>query len=189
MPATTLDARTALVTIDLQKGLAAFPTLRPLAAIAAEAGRLAEAFRRANLPVFLVNIAFSEGGVDRFVGRTEVPPRSLTTPDFGDLLPELGARPGDLRITKRQPNAFFGTELDLQLRRRGVTGIVIAGVAASIGVDSTARAAHERAYNVTYAADAITDVDAEALDVMLKKLYPRFGEIDTVDALVKLLPR
>ena len=106
-----------------------------------------------------------------------------------ELVPELERQPSDLLLTKRQPNAFYGTELDLQLRRRGITGIVLTGVATGSGVEATARAAHERAYNVTFAADAMTDMDAMVHDVMLQKIFPRLGEVDTTAALLALLAR
>jgi nicotinamidase-related amidase len=189
MPATTLDPRTALVIIDLQKGLSAYPTIHPFATIVANARRLADGFRRAQLPVVLVNVAFSADAGDRLRPRTEVASRLPATPDFSELVPELDAQPGDLRITKRQPSAFYGTELDLQLRRRQVTGIVLAGVSTSSGVDTTARAAFERAYNVTFATDAMSDIDAATHELVTKKIFPRLGELDTTDAILALLAR
>jgi nicotinamidase-related amidase len=189
MPATALDPRTALVVIDLQKGLANYPIIHPFPEIVANTRRLAEAFRRARLPVVLVNVSFSADGGERLRTRTEVQARIPTTPDFAELVPELGAQPGDLRVTKRQPNAFYGTELDLQLRRRQVTGILLTGVATGSGVEATARAAHERAYNVTFASDAMSDVDPASHEHALKKVFPRLGEIDTTDALLALLAR
>jgi len=190
MPATALDPKTALVVIDLQKGLSAFPTVHPFRDIVSNTVRLAEAFRDAELPVVLVTVAFSADGGDRPRSRTEVPLRTIpTSPEFAELVPELAPRPGDILVTKRQPNAFYGTELDLQLRRRQVTGIVLTGVATSSGVDATARTAYERAYNVTFAEDAITDVDAAAHDFVTKKIFPRVGELDSTDALLALLRR
>ncbi len=190
MPATALDPRTALVVIDLQRGLSKFPTLHPFGDIVSNTRRLAEAFRRAELPVVLVTVAFSADGGDRLRARTDVPPRPMPTdPEFVRLVPELEPKPGDILITKRQWSAFYGTELDLQLRRRQVTGIVLTGVATSIGVDSTARGAHERAYNVTFAADAITDVDPAAHEFAMEKIFPRVGEVDSTDALLALLRR
>ncbi len=190
MPATALDSRTSLVVIDLQKGIAAFPTVHPIQDVIANTVRLVEAFRRAELHVVLVTVTFSADGGDRLRVRTEVPPRTLHgSPDFSQLVAELSPLPGDLLITKRQPNAFYGTELDLQLRRRQVTGIVLAGVATSGGVDSTARAAYERSYNVTFASDAMTDMDPAAHEFATKKTFPRIGEIDTTDAILTLLRR
>jgi nicotinamidase-related amidase len=190
MPATALDPKTALVVIDLQKGLAAYPTVHPFRDVLSNTVRLAEAFRGAGLPVVLVTFSLSPDGGDRLVSRTEIPPRPLPTdPETVKLVPELGPQPGDICITKHQMSAFYGTELDLQLRRRKVTGIVLAGVATSMGVDTTARAAYERAYNVTFASDAMTDLDPAAHEFVMKKVFPRIGEIDTTDAILALLRR
>jgi nicotinamidase-related amidase len=189
MPATALDPHTALVVIDLQKGLASFPFTRPFGEIVAAATRLAEAFRRAALPVVLVRVL--PGRPDegwRAQRVTQTVPVSAS-PVFAELMPALGPLPGDVVITKRQWNAFYGTELDLQLRRRGVTGIVLAGVRTCIGVEGTARAAHERAFNLTFAEDAIGDVDADAHTHAVTKIFPRLGEIDGSERIVSLLPR
>jgi nicotinamidase-related amidase len=191
MPATSLDPKTALVAIDLQKGLARYPTVHPMADIVAQTRRLADAFRRAALPVIWVRVGFSDDAADALRPRTETPPRQLPAvppPDRLELIPELGAQPSDLIITKRQANAFYGTELDLQLRRRRITGIVLTGVATSIGVDGTARAAYERAYNVTFARDAMTDLDLASHEHILAKMFPRLGEIDSTDAILRLVP-
>ena len=190
MPVTTLDPKTALVLIDLQKGITSLATVHPAATVIANAGRLAAAFRSAHLPVVLVNVVFSADGGDRLHTRTDAPvPNMPVTPEWSEIVPELAPQPSDLRITKRQWNAFYGTELDLQLRRRGVTGIVLGGISTSIGVDSTARAAYERSYNVTIASDATTDRDPMAYECSLTKIFPRLGEIGTTDAILALLKR
>ncbi|MFD4482932.1 isochorismatase family protein [Streptomyces sp. NPDC058471] len=183
MTATTLDPTTALVLVDLQKGITALPTAHPSAEIVERSARLADAFRERGLPVVLVRVT---GGAP---GRTEGPARGGEVPaDWADLVPELGRRDSDIVVTKQQWGAFYGTDLDLQLRRRGVTQVVVAGIATSIGVESTARAAHEHGYHVTVAVDAVTDMDAEAHRNSLEKIFPRLGETDTADAIVKLLP-
>ena len=90
MSVTTLDPRTALIVIDLQKGLAAFPAVEPVQAIAEKAGALASEFRRHGLPVVLVNVA----GVAP--GRTEQGHRAMQfPPDWTKLMPELGQQPQD----------------------------------------------------------------------------------------------
>jgi len=189
MPATALDPRTALVVIDLQKGISGYPTVHPFPAVAGQAGRLAAAFRQAGLPVVLVTVSFSADGGEMLRPRAEVRRQLAPTPDFAELVPALGHAPGDLLITKRQQNAFYGTELDLQLRRRQVTGIVLTGVATGSGVDATARAAHERGYNITFASDAITDTDPAIHELEMTKLFPRLGEVDTTDNILALLRR
>jgi nicotinamidase-related amidase len=189
MPATALDPKTALVVIDLQKGLAGMPLLHPFEKVVANAARLAAGFRAAKLPVVWVTVGFSADGGEMLKGRAEAPRRMAIPPGFSDLMPELHAQAEDLRVVKHQPSAFYGTDLDLQLRRRGITGIVLCGVSASIGVDGTARAAQERAYNLTFATDAITDPDSLSWEFVTTKMFPRLGEQDTTDKVLALLPK
>ena len=87
-------------------------------------------------------------------------------------------------IQKRQWGAFYGTDLDLQLRRRGISKIVLRGIATSIGVESTARDAWERSYNLTFASDAMTDLYADAHERSLSIIFPRIGEIGTTDEIL-----
>ncbi|MFE0380273.1 isochorismatase family protein [Streptomyces inhibens] len=185
MPVTTLDAHTALVLIDLQKGIAGLPTSPlPAAEVVERGAQLAAAFRERGLPVVLVNVT---GGAP---GRTESAMGGGTPPaDWAELVPELDRQPGDLTVTKQQWGAFHGTNLDLELRRRGVTQAVLGGIATSIGVESSARAAHEHGYHVTIATDAVTDLDPEAHRNSLEKIFPRLGETGTTEAILKLLGR
>ncbi|MDI5967383.1 isochorismatase family protein [Streptomyces sp. SL13] len=185
MTATTLDPRTALILVDLQKGIAGLPTAPlPADGVIANGARLAAAFRKADLPVVLVNVA---GGAP---GRTEQSRGAAShqpPADWADLVPELDQQPSDITVTKQQWGAFYGTGIDLELRRRGITQVVVAGIATSIGVESTARAAHEHGYHVTVATDAVTDLDAETHRVSVEKILPRLGETDTTDAIIALL--
>ena len=134
---------TALVLIDLQKGI----TGRALAPhsgpdIIKKSGELADRFRQAGALVVLVNVAFAADFKDALRQPVDKPnplPPGGYPPDFSELVEGL-KKPGDLCITKHQWGAFYGTELDLQLRRRGLQTIVLAGVATNIGVESTARA-------------------------------------------------
>jgi nicotinamidase-related amidase len=182
MPVTTLDPKTALVVIDLQKGLASYPTVQPIPDIAAKANLLAKVFRQRGLPVVLVNV----GG--RASGRTEQPrPTEHPPADWAELLPELDAQEGDIRVTKRTWGAFPHTEMERRLKEAGVTQIVLAGVATSIGVESTAREAYALGLNVTLATDAMTDMDEGAHENSVRKIFPKLGETGTVKEIVELL--
>jgi nicotinamidase-related amidase/MFS family permease len=174
---TTLDPRPALVVIDLQKGLMAYPTVHPVDEIVDRAARLATAFRSHGLPVVLVNVT---GGAP---GRTEADQagHSAVTPpaDWADLVDELDAQPGDHRITKLRWGAFHDTSLDTHLRDLGVTQVVLAGIATSIGVESTARSAYEHGYHVVLATDAMTDLDPAAHQNSVERIFPKLGETAT----------
>ena len=57
MTVTTLDAKTALIVVDLQKGIVSLPAVHPMDGVVKHVGALAAAFRRYGLPVVLVNVA------------------------------------------------------------------------------------------------------------------------------------
>src|SRR5476649_479225 len=88
------------------------------------------------------------------------PPGGLPA-GWSDFAPEIAALSCALEITKRQWSAFHGTELDLQLRRRGITTVVLGGIATNFGVESTARDAWQHNYAVVIAEDAMSSMDAE----------------------------
>jgi len=182
MPITVLDPNTALVVIDLQRGIVGLPTVHPIAEVVANSAKLARAFRERGRPVALVNVA---GGA---TGRSDAKQPAFTPPsNWTELVPELDHQPSDLLATKYTWGAFHGTSLDLQLRRRGVTQIVLCGVATSIGVESTARAAHEHGYHVTLVRDAMTDLALETHTNSIERIFPRLGEVGTTaDVLAKL---
>lgn len=174
MPLSSLDTHTALVVIDLQKGIVSLPTAEPAEHIVDKAGQLARAFRERGLPVVLVNVAGPAPG------RTDAGPRrSSPDADWTDLVPELDQQAWDHCVTKVQWGAFLGTSLDHYLRRRGVTQIVLVGIATSIGVESTARNAHDLGYNVVLVSDAMTDLSAEAHKHSVETIFPRIGEVTT----------
>ena len=182
MSLTTLDPITALIVIDLQKGIVALPTVHPVAEVIDHAAALAAAFRRHQLPVVLVNVA---GGAP---GRIEQPhPTGQRPPDWAELAPELNRQPTDHTVTKRTWGAFTNTGLEAWLKGLGVTQVVVAGVATSIGVESTARQAHEAGFNVTLALDAMTDRSPEAHENSVKRIFPRLGETAATAEIVALL--
>ena len=90
-------------------------------------------------------------------------------------------------VTKRNWGAFHGTDLDVQLRRRGVTQIVLGGIATSMGVESTARTAHEHGYHVTLATDAMSDMSPEAHENSVTRVFPRLGGTGTTEEILALL--
>ncbi|MFF0390738.1 isochorismatase family protein [Kitasatospora sp. NPDC004615] len=188
MSVTALDPATALVVIDLQQAFLGFPgSPYSVREVLDRNVRLAEAFRAARLPVVLVRVSFAPDGGDVMPGRTEQPRPSVAHPEGWDApIPELH-EPSDLVVTKHNWGAFHGTDLDVQLRRRGVTQIVLTGVATSIGVESTARAAYEHGYHVTLAVDAMTDTDAEAHRGSVGRIFPRLGETGTTEEILGLL--
>ncbi len=188
MPVDVLDPATALVLVDLQKGITALPTVHDPAVVVARAALLAAAAHRAGRPVVRVRIEFSPDGGDLLRGRTDSPGPAVAQPaDFSELDPRVPISSSDLHVAKRGWDAFTGTELDSRLRRRGVRSVVVAGIATSIGVESTARTARELGYEVVVAHDAVTDLVGSAHTNALEVILPRIARLETAAALADLL--
>ena len=184
MAITTLDPRTALIVVDLQNGMAALTAVPSISEVIRRAATLADAFRRHGLPIVLVNVA---GGAP---GRTEQA-RHMGTPPAGwiDIVPELKQQPDDVVVTKHTWGSFTNTNLASYLKDREVTQVVIVGVATSIGVESTARQAHELGFNVTLAVDAMTDRSPEAHSNSITLIFPRLGETGSAQEIIDLLDK
>jgi nicotinamidase-related amidase len=182
MPLTQLDASSALIVIDLQKGIVGMPTAHPAKEIIDRAAQLARAFRARSLPVVLVNVS------GMAPGRTDAGARKFSfPPDWTDLVPELEQQPNDVIITKQRWGSFIGTALDGILRGRNVTQVVLTGVATSVGVESTARSAYDLGFNVTLVVDAMTDRDADAHGYSVEKIFPRLGETAKTEDVLQFL--
>lgn len=190
MPPLTLDPKsTALVLIDLQRGIAGTAT-QPHAAsdVIARAAQLAARFRERGALVVLVNVDPGPGGVlfPRLLTDVQRPPHNFSR-DFAELVPELNAADSDVRVTKHQPGAFSATDLDLQLRRRHVDTIVIGGISTNVGVESTARAGFDLGYNFVFVEDAMAARDADFHTFAVTRTFPTIGRVrstrDVLDAL------
>ncbi|WP_175797354.1 cysteine hydrolase [Burkholderia ambifaria] len=184
MSTTRLDTNTALVVIDLQIGIVALPTSHPVVPVIERTRELLDAFRERGLSVVLVNVDGSAPGRTQQQARLEALPA-----DWADLVPGLNRQPDDHVVTKKTWGAFTATDLDAYLKAAGVTQIVLTGVATSIGVESTARQAHELGYNVTLAVDAMTDLNADAHTNSIERVFPRLGETGSTQEILALLDR
>lgn len=188
----TLDPRTtALVLIDLQKGIVG-RTLAPYTAaqVVDNGAQLGRACNDAKATVVLVHVAFSAGGIDRLQQPVDAPmpaPPGGVPPEWAEFVPEVALLRTDVVITKRQWGAFHGTELDLQLRRRGVTTIVLGGIATNFGVESTAREAWQHNYAVVVAEDACTSMEAESHRFSIEKILPRIARVRPTSEILQAL--
>lgn len=182
------SATTALVLIDLQLGITGSPTEpRSPAEVVESAGRLVTASRKAGVLVVFVRVL-----PDPAVALRPPVDRSFTRgaslpPNWGELVPELSRREGELLITKRQWGAFYGTELDLQLRRRGVRTIILGGISTNMGVESTARDAFERGYHLLLAEDAMAARSAAAHQASVEQVFPLLGRVRTSTEIISAL--
>lgn len=184
-----LGANSALVLIDLQAGIVAHDTAPYTSSeVVAASARLADAFRAKGLPVIIVTVGWAADMADAprqaLAGQINAP---ADVDAFVAVSPELNCVPTDILIRKRQWGAFYGTDLDLQLRRRGVQTIVLAGIATNIGVESTARAAWEHGYSIVFAEDATASFATDMHNFAFEKIFPRLGFVSDTAAIIGAL--
>jgi nicotinamidase-related amidase len=186
----TIDkSKTAIVVIDLQKGIASRPT-RPHAAdlVIANAAKLVNAFRNNQMPVFLVHVSHTPGTALSVISdETFQRPPGQMPPDWAEFVPQLAQVPSDIIITKKQWGAFYGTDLDLQLRRRKLDTIVLCGIATDYGVESTARFAYEYGYQQIFAEDAMASMTDEQHNVAVNFVLKRIGRVRKTDEILAAL--
>jgi nicotinamidase-related amidase len=186
-----LDPRqTAIVVIDLQNGIIRMPgTPIPTPVVIANSARLLTEGRRVGAQPVLVHVGGSADGTDRLHTASDQPVRTTAppSPDWSDFIPELDRQPGDIVILKRQWGAFYGTDLDLQLRRRGLTTMILCGIATEFGVESTARDAYECGYQLIFAVDAMTGIHAESHANSVERIFPRMGRVRSTEEIVAAL--
>jgi nicotinamidase-related amidase len=181
---------TALVLIDLQHGILG-RTLAPHSGteIVARGAQLATSLRDQGATIVYVRVELTELlnlPADEPARAPNAPPQPAIA---SQLVPESGYQNGDVFITKRQWGAFYGTELDQQLRRRGIRTIVLGGVATNFGVESTARAAFDQGYELIFAEDAMTSLSEEAHAFQVQNIFPRMGRVrKTNEVLEALVP-
>lgn len=191
---TALDPKTALVLIDMQNAIAAIKGAHHFDGIVEKSKQLIDSFREKDLPIVFVNV--NPIGSVWTKSRTEVSQmpkdeegiraaqKNWEENGLGNIISQLEVKDHDIMVTKCTWSAFPNTALHEELQKRGITGIVLAGVATSIGVEGTARDASVLGYNLTFAKDAMTDMFIEAHEHSLSRIFPRIGEIDTTEAII-----
>ena len=185
----TLDPqRTALVLIDLQQGILPYAKgPRTSDAVLDASARLIHRFRERGAPIVLVRVGPSPDFGDALRQSVDQPtpvPANGLPANWWTFPDELPVSERDILITKRQWNAFYGTELDLQLRRRGIQTIVLGGISTNVGVESTAGAAFERNYSLVLVEDAMSCASAEQHEASIKFIFPRLGHVRKTDDVI-----
>lgn len=182
MPIEFFDTQTALLVIDLQALTLGQPKVHPVEEIVANAAELATVFRANGYPVVLAIVTGNPAGRNDYGGGARDYPAELA-----ELAPELNPVPTDILVPRTTWSAFTGTTLHATLQERGVTQVVIAGVATSFGVESTARSAYDLGYNVVIATDAITDLRIESHENSVTRVFPALAQTATTEQILAAL--
>ena len=187
-PLSINKSKTALIVIDLQKGILQMET-NPYSVkeVISNAARLADAFRKNSMPVFLVRAVMGPGTILKTISDESFQRPANMTPDWADYVTEMSPQINDITITKRQWGAFYGTELELALRRRDIDTIVLCGIATDYGVESTARFAYEYGFQQIFAEDAMSSRSKEQHSAAVNFVLRRIGRVRKTEEILKAL--
>lgn len=175
-----LDPKTtALVLIDLQKGILQLP-LQPYSSdeIVARSLKFTEKCRDAGVTICLVHVTWNPDMKDVLNSKVDVSMKHAALPEDWAVFTEGLQQPSDLVITKRQWGAFYGTDLDLQLRRRGIKTVILGGVATNLGVESTARDTWEHGYDLVIVEDLCSSFETMMHEFSFQKIFPRISHVE-----------
>jgi nicotinamidase-related amidase len=189
LPELVIDkTKTALVVIDLQKGITAQLT-KPYSAedIINNAAKLVNIFRKNMMSVFLVHVIITKETMLNATSDESFSHPVTPSPDWSDFVPEIAPISTDIIITKKQWGAFYGTDLELQLRRRGIDTIVLCGIATDFGVESTARFAYEYGFRQIFAEDAMASRSEEQHNAAVNFIFKRIGMVRKTDEILRAL--
>ena len=192
---TQIDPKTALILIDLQKGIVNLPLAGSVQDVLKKSAELIRAFRSKNLPIVIVRVnplraqwtlsRMDEPSVPKNDDEIAQAEAIMDLAGFFDITPEVMTTPEDIFITKTTWGAFYNTKLQSELLRLNITGIVMAGIATSVGVEGTARQASELGYNISFATDAMTDFHPSAHEHSIQRIFPRIGEVGVATDIIK----
>lgn len=187
-----LDAQTtALVLIDLQNGILPYAGGPHSAeSVVAHGAQLAARFRSLGAPVILVRVGWSDTFADALKQPVDKPapsPAGGLPANWWEFPESLAVSDNDILVTKRQWGAFYGTELDLQLRRRSIKTLVLGGIATNIGVESTARAGWEHGYELVIAEDLCSAQNTEMHRFAFDNIFPRLARVRSTGEILAAL--
>jgi nicotinamidase-related amidase len=190
--ATSLDPRrTALLVMDYQNGIVAM--LDDPEPLLERAERAIAWARGQGIQVGYVRVAFTAADFDSFPATSRMGQRARAAGDrLRDDSPatqihqRVAPEPDDIIVRKTRVGPFLTTDLDEQLRRRGIDTLILAGISTSGVVLSTVRDGHDRDYDLYVLSDATADPDPELHEFLTTKVFPRQANVVTVADLEQL---
>jgi len=179
--------KTALVLIDLQNAIVGMnPVPHTAAQVVENSKKLADAFRVHGAPVVYVRVDLND-----FMNLPVDQPHNLSDKPLpaaaSEIAPSAGFQPGDILVTKRHWGAFGGTDLEQQLKSRGVDTVVLTGISTNAGVESTARQGTGLGFAFVLVEDACSSRNAEHHRFAFENIFPRLTRVRSTDEVLTSL--
>lgn len=208
MPYNTVDPRaTAVLFFDVLNGYyrnedwQIHPHLKP---VVANHVRIMNAARQANIPIFYAKSGHRADGADVVERYTDAdnlmrPWKDPENEHFrpgahlaagrptAEVIGEIEPQPGDYMIIKNRWNAFFQTNLELNLRTGGIDTIILCGGSVDVGVASTAYSARDLDFQLVIVRDACTANVEGNRDHFMDRVFPRMARIRTTDQVIEMI--
>ena len=179
--------KTALVLIDLQNAIVGMnPAPHTAAQVVENSKKLADAFRVHGAPVVYVRVDLND-----FMKLPVDQPHNLGDKPLpaaaSEITPSAGFQHGDILITKRHWGAFAGTDLEQQLKSRGIDTVVLTGISTNAGVESTARQGTGLGFAFVLVEDACSAQNAEHHRFAFENIFPRLSRVRSTDEVLAAL--
>jgi nicotinamidase-related amidase len=179
--------KTALVLIDLQNAIVGMnPVPHTAAQVVENSKKLAEAFRAHGAPVVYVRVDLNDFmtlPVDQPLNLGDKPLPAAAS----EIAPSASFQPGDILVTKRHWGAFAGTDLEQQLKSRGIDTVVLTGISTNAGVESTARQGTGLGFAFVLIEDACSSQNADHHRFAFENIFPRLTRVRTTDEVLAAL--
>lgn len=153
--------------------------------------RLMAAAREAHVPVVIVRVVRGQHTGWPALDRLS---RHNFGPDFvpvfvegtwgAELLEGFEPKPGDIALDKNRYGAFTGTNLDLILRNKGVSTLIVSGGATNVCVESTVREGFMLDYDVVLVEDACATVTPELQQGTIGSVRGWFGRVERAESII-----
>ncbi|MDA8373422.1 MAG: isochorismatase family protein [Actinomycetota bacterium] len=173
--------RPALIVIDMMRAyfVEGSPFCLPSTGSVESAGRVLDAARKAQVPVFHTRVMFGPDAVDGGVFVRKVPALRMLIGEtgLGQLMPQVAPKGHEVVIVKQYASAFFGTTLQPTLTSMGVDTLFIAGVSTSGCVRATAVDAVQYGFAPFVIRDAVGDRGSEPHEANLYDLQAKYAEV------------
>ena len=198
--------RTAFLLVDpyndfLSEGGKVFPLIKPVAddvGLIDNLRRLDAAVRAAGIQVAIVpHHRWEPGDYEHWDHPSPSQRRIMQTHAFargewgGDWHPDFAPKPGDIVAQEHWgQSGFANTDLDMRLKQKGITHVIVVGLLANTCIESTARFAMELGYHVTLVRDATAALKPEMMHAAHELNGPTFAHaILTTAELIAALPQ
>jgi nicotinamidase-related amidase len=175
---------TALLVMDYQNGIV--PMIDDAEALIARVAEVIARVRAAGGQVAYVRVGFTDADI---AAMPETAGMGAAVAGRGDALAADGPATqvhdaiapleGDIVVRKTRVGPFLTTDLDAQLRGRGVDTLVLTGVSTSGVVLSTVPDAYDRDYRVVVLSDLVADPDAEVHRHLIEHVFPKRARVIT----------